>query len=534
MPSFRDDHIIVIQVGSLYHRAVLGLAESLGPPTIRVRTRVGKNEKGEYMFSNKKENGLKQEKTPKEEDSKQNEILEKPAELQDQDSSTANDAAEADTQKEEFSASFQSDCNVEDWEPLPNEIQPIQKGYVVDWDALRAFWKHLYSTILSKSVESFSQYPVCLLIPTYWSFYDRELATQFFFEELHVPAFTIGYESLMGLYAIGVLHGLVIDVGYEKTDITPILDGQILFSATQQIPLGGRNMTLHLQKLMLESLPTLQATGKHVDQEHITELLAEQVKCSEITQVLREEQDASKEKTKREEEFNTSKDEEGVEDIGKIVATGQTRAYLARKEEERKGNSSQRKIPENSEVEFQTINLSPIGDCIIGRERFKACQELFHRPSNHSVSLPEAIYLTIKHNSVDYNRRNDLWENIIVMGCGSRIRGFREALVQQLQFRFQLTGKLEPYYVAQGTDSIIGMTTNPPTPYPPLINPCKTLPDYFPSWKPDASTNAMFEELAFLGGSIVAKTSFNESVASHYVTFDEYVQNGPTEIHSKQ
>ncbi|EPX73882.1 SWI/SNF and RSC complex subunit Arp9 [Schizosaccharomyces octosporus yFS286] len=534
MPSFRDDHIIVIQVGSLYHRAVLGLGESIGPPTVRVRTRVGKNEQGEYIFGNQQEEGIKNEENVKEEESEQKtQTLEKP-ESHDQPSSASNNEPEEHNQKDEFSPSFQSECNIDDWKPLPNEIQPIQKGCVVDWDALRAFWKHLYFIILSTSTELISQYPVCLLIPTYWSSYDRELATQFFFEELRVPAFTIGYESLMGLYAIGVLHGLVIDVGYEKTDITPILDGQILFSATQQILLGGRSMTLHMQKLMQESLPTLQATGKHVDPEHVTELFAEQLKCSEITQVLREEQDASKEKSKREEEFYSSKDDEGVEDIGKIVATGQTRAYLARKEDERNGNKSQRKMPENSEVEFQTINLSPIGDCIVGRERFKACEELFHRPSNYSVSLPEAIYLTIKHNAVDYNRRNDLWENIIVMGCGSRVRGFREALVQQLQFKYQLTGKLEPYYVAQGTDSLIGMTTNPPTPYPPLINPCKTLPDYFPSWKPDANTNAMFEELAFLGGSIVAKTSFNESVASHYVTFDEYVQSGPTEIHSKQ
>jgi actin-related protein 9 len=39
--GFRDDTVIVIDTGSLTTRAILGLAESMTPPQVRVPTKVG-------------------------------------------------------------------------------------------------------------------------------------------------------------------------------------------------------------------------------------------------------------------------------------------------------------------------------------------------------------------------------------------------------------------------------------------------------------------------------------------------------------
>lgn len=51
---FRDDHVVVIEMGSLLTRAVVGLAESMTPPQVRVHTRIGKKNspggKTEYVF----------------------------------------------------------------------------------------------------------------------------------------------------------------------------------------------------------------------------------------------------------------------------------------------------------------------------------------------------------------------------------------------------------------------------------------------------------------------------------------------------
>ncbi|EEB07764.1 SWI/SNF and RSC complex subunit Arp9 [Schizosaccharomyces japonicus yFS275] len=515
MPSFRDDHIIVIQVGSLYHKAVFGLAESLSPPKVHVRTRVGIKDNNEgYVFD------------------EIHAVAPKPKNNEELDGVAANEKEKEDNEPS-FPA-YKSDCIIDDWKPLPNEVCPILRGRVVRWDILRVYWKNLYDQLVAKFATQNDpnvRYPVCLVVPTYWSRRDREFACQTFFEDIRAAAFAIAEEPLMGLYAVGILSGLVIDVGYEKTDITPVIDGQIVSSASQQVQIGGRHMTLHLMDSLKSSLPTLQSNGQYIPAEQVTELFAEQVKCSAITQVLRE--SPNEPGTYKDIEPEHQYEDEGVEDIGKIVASGQTRAYLAQKEREKKGLLPKHERPANADVEFQKISVAPLGECIIGRERFDTCKSVFHRSSTVGINLAEAIYMTIKGYAIEYEKQNELWENIVIVGCGSRIRGFREGLIQQLQFKYRLVGKVDPYYVAQGTDPIMGMTTSPLTPYPTLINPSKTLPDYFPAWKQDSTSRQPLEELPFLGGSIIAKTVFNDSVATYYVTTDDYTQVGPVAIHRK-
>jgi len=44
---FRDDNVVVIEVGSLLTRAIVGLDESMTPPQVRVHTRIGIKRKGD-------------------------------------------------------------------------------------------------------------------------------------------------------------------------------------------------------------------------------------------------------------------------------------------------------------------------------------------------------------------------------------------------------------------------------------------------------------------------------------------------------
>jgi hypothetical protein len=46
---------------------------------------------------------------------------------------------------------------------------------------------------------------------------DKERITQIFFEEFGVPAFAIYDAGLLALYAAGVLTGITVDIGFEKT-----------------------------------------------------------------------------------------------------------------------------------------------------------------------------------------------------------------------------------------------------------------------------------------------------------------------------
>ena len=60
---FRDENFVVIDVGSLTTRAVVGLAESMTLPTIRVATKVGvrrtpEQSQPEYLFDQELEDAI--------------------------------------------------------------------------------------------------------------------------------------------------------------------------------------------------------------------------------------------------------------------------------------------------------------------------------------------------------------------------------------------------------------------------------------------------------------------------------------------
>ena len=59
--------------------------------------------------------------------------------------------------------------------------------------------------------------PVLLVASQHLSSPDKERLTRIFFEEFCVPSFAIYDAGLLALYAAGVLTGITVDIGYEKT-----------------------------------------------------------------------------------------------------------------------------------------------------------------------------------------------------------------------------------------------------------------------------------------------------------------------------
>jgi actin-related protein 9 len=101
---FRDDNVIVIEIGSSTTRAVIGLAESMTPPQVRVTTRIGVKRK----HSSPTQNGQAQQ---------------PPQYLFDEELEEA----------------------IKNKDPELEIIRPIAGGVVNDWDALEVFW---YLTVL--------------------------------------------------------------------------------------------------------------------------------------------------------------------------------------------------------------------------------------------------------------------------------------------------------------------------------------------------------------------------------------------------
>ncbi|KAH8732519.1 hypothetical protein GQ44DRAFT_821784 [Phaeosphaeriaceae sp. PMI808] len=190
--------------------------------------------------------------------------------------------------------------------------------------------------------------------------------------------------------------------------------------------------------------------------------------------------------------------------------------------------------------------------------------------------IAAAVYRTIS--SMDeVQKRSDLWDNLIICGNGSRLRGFKEALLQTLQSKYLISPSSATIFTSEIPSNIstpAGTGANTPQPQlgphggsqvNPLLfaatagqtqhlpphggNPLMSgmshnthsshgqtptnikfvkPPEYFPEWK-----DVGFDESAFLGAQVAAKVIFvvDQGQSKGYMTRPDYNDQGPQGIH---
>ena len=558
--------------------------------------------------------------------------------------------------------------------------------------AFFAFLHHVHNT-LSPTLHS----PIMLIAEPCWTAKNFEDITQFIFEKFKTPAFCIMDSALATSYAFAAANACVVDVGFEKVDVTAVTEFQI--SSRGSVPdSGGEAMTRQLKEL-------LQSKG-------FTRDMAEQLKRSAICEILppatplpgsegpeeiisnpaaaastgasssgpnvrvTEAPRGPGPDTEVGDEDGAGPDnvaeDDGVLDVASIVASGKTQEFLAKKEKEKAEKAAARKANkekdarEAAEAAARSIKLpnskrpravfhyessiadspsakrqktpeptstieptsasvtgpmdepksaidapasavlpdgsAPIDgvgrkeqiqnakreekrkkfeeehpdktrmDIEIGTERFLAA-------SNGILdTIADTIYRTIL--SVDdISKRQDAWDGLVICGSGSKIRGFKDALLATLNNRYLVSPSSATMFMSElpsnmATPSGTGsMTPNasfmgtpphqPPTASAvnPLLlaattasNPAlatanssygglnstthsshsqsptsiktATPPAYFPEWK-------TYEEAVFLGSQVAAKVVFvvDQGTSKGCLTRMEFNEEGPSAIH---
>ena len=209
----------------------------------------------------------------------------------------------------------------------------------------------------------------------------------------------------------------------------------------------------------------------------------------------------------------------------------------------------------------------------VGPERFQAAT------GGILERLADAIHRTIQLCG-DINKRGDLWDNLIIVGNGAKIRGFKEALFETLNKKYiispssatiftselpsnfstpmgtgantplpQLPGQAPPHH---GVNPLLLAATTAQNPHlqpPPSVLGQSThhshnvhsshaqtptsikfakIPEYFPEWK-----EIGYDEASFLGAQVAAKVLFivDGGASNGYMTRTGYNEQGPSGIH---
>ncbi|KAJ3219822.1 hypothetical protein HDU67_009010 [Dinochytrium kinnereticum] len=341
--------------------------------------------------------------------------------------------------------------NSSDSTVLDHVVYPIKEGQVVDWDAFEAILKHIVVKELGVR-RAMNECPCLVAIPMYWGNDDVDRLCQIMFEMLNVPGLYVADAPLMGAFGCGVLSAVIIDIGHTVTSITPVVESLACRNAMITLPFGGADVTQHLKKLLNADQQLVKEYDGPVD-----DALAIALKESDLCEL-------------------------------KITREMSTPAALA----------STKRV----DFEFGGKKIT------IGPSRFKA-HELIFQPEESGIAcigLAEAILTAVLSSTDVLEKRLLLWDNIIITGGASAVKGIRE----------RLENELSVFLAASETSSE----------FQPKDLKHVRIPEYFSAYR-DRQADAVF-----LGGTIVAKLTLHSG--GQHITKADYNELGPPAIRLKQ
>jgi actin-related protein 9 len=208
----------------------------------------------------------------------------------------------------------------------------------------------------------------------------------------------------------------------------------------------------------------------------------------------------------------------------------------------------------------------------VGPERFQAVS------GGILENLADAIHRTVQSCS-DAGRRSDLWDSLILVGNGAKVRGYKEALLEKLQKKYIISPSSATIFTSELPSNLsTPMATGANTPQPQLpgqphhgqgVNPLllaattaqnpalhpsalalgqqsqsssvhsshaqtptsikfAKIPEYFPEWK-----EVGYDEATFLGAQVAARVLFivDAGASKGYMSRTDYNEQGPAGIH---
>ncbi|XP_072457018.1 actin-like protein 9 [Notamacropus eugenii] len=126
-------------------------------------------------------------------------------------------------------------------------IQPLKSGIIVDWEAAETLWHYIFYNDLGVAPED---HALLLSDPPFSPTTNREKLVEVVFESLRSPGMYVAYQSVLSVYAHGLVSGLVVDTGHGVTHTVPVYQGYNLPHATERMDLAGAHLTAYLAEML--------------------------------------------------------------------------------------------------------------------------------------------------------------------------------------------------------------------------------------------------------------------------------------------
>ena len=274
--------------------------------------------------------------------------------------------------------------------------------------------------------------PVMLSIAPGLSRASQERICQIFFERFNVASFAIVERPMTQIYATGQLSGVVVDIGYEKTDVSPIFDGFIAHSARSSTSLGIGDCEKYLANLLRSNQSVMAAASPSDsprDPEAIQAFILDLVKYVWSEGHVRVPSDG---------QIAELPEDEGITDIAAVLVAGKEKAVIeagTKKKATAKATAAeQARAKEIEALDLVTVQFRD-HSITLGKERHRFCEPLFDPsllyslpqkveagPEDDPLSLQDTVGFSVGQTGVD--QRQYIWQGLFVTGdLASRVKG---------------------------------------------------------------------------------------------------------------
>lgn len=128
-------------------------------------------------------------------------------------------------------------------------------GKTVDWDLLEGIYMHAYEKYLKVGLDEQPLYvteKACDLAGEQQALNHRKKMAELMYESHNVPSMYFGKDAAQACYAGGHITGVVADIAYHRTTVSPVVDGYVESASVFSNRVAGKYLDCYMDSLLRE------------------------------------------------------------------------------------------------------------------------------------------------------------------------------------------------------------------------------------------------------------------------------------------